>query len=132
MGRVNIDYVSTIDKVTSDKSEISRPINMVVEEVNKSITKLNEILRTLGVAINTVEFGTTSTVENVYCDFLTVQFGVAGTELTAAHGLNKIPSVIIGQKLDRAGTIYFSSNATSANIYLKSDATNMSGVLIIT
>jgi hypothetical protein len=132
MSRVNIDFVPTIDNVSADKPEISRPINKAIEEVNTAILKLNEILRVLGVAINTIEFGNTTNTENVYCSFLTFQFGIAGVELTAAHGLGRTPVAIIGQKLDRAGDIYFSSAATSANIYLKSDTTSLSGVLILT
>ncbi len=132
MSRVNVDFVPTIDNIMADKPEIARPINKAIEEVNTAIIKLNEIIRTLGVAINTVEFGNTTDSENIYCSFLTIQFGTAGTELTAAHGLGKIPVAIVGQKLDRAGHIYFSSAATSANIYLTSDTNSLSGVLIIT
>ncbi len=132
MSRVNIDFVPTIDNIIAEKPEISRPINTAIEEVNTAIIKLNEILRTLGIAVNTIEFGNTTDSENIYCNFITAQFGVAGVELTAAHGLRKVPVAMVGQKLDRAGTIYFSSAATSANIFLKSDATSMSGVLIIT
>jgi hypothetical protein len=125
--KVNVDFIPTISDLVSEEPEIQALIN----RLNIALTRLNEILRMLAVAINTVEFLSGTEAENVYCDYVTVSFGTAGTELSASHSLLKIPSAIVGTKLDRMGDMWFSKAATSTDMYLKSDTDDLSGSIII-
>jgi hypothetical protein len=121
MARVIVDYVPLIKDTEDD----------IKKGINTSLQKINEIFRLLSTGINMVEFGDGSTTENMYTDYVPVEFGVAGTELSGTHALGKIPTAIVGTKLDRAGTVYFSKAATSSSIYLKSDTDSLSGVIIV-
>jgi len=132
--RVNIDFIPAISDIivgTDTKgNKIVKPAEFL-EAINSALFRLNEILRLLGIAINTVEFGSISSTENVYCDMISVEFGVAGTELSAVHALVKVPTAIIGNKLDQPGMVYFSSTPTTGAVYLKSDTDNLSGTLVL-
>jgi hypothetical protein len=121
MARVNVDYIPLVKETEED----------LRRGVNSSFQKANEILRLMSIGINTVEFGNGTTTENVYCEYLAVQFSTAGTELTGTHTLGRTPTTIVGRKLNMAGDIYFSKAATTTAIYLKSDTDSLSGTLII-
>jgi hypothetical protein len=82
-----------------------------------TITRLNEILRIHGVAINTIEFGNRTDQENVFGDWVSVTFGAPGDELTAAHTLLRAPVAIAATRLNTAGDMYFSSAPTSSNVF---------------
>jgi len=84
-------------------------------------------------ALHSIQFGSglSGGAENIECDFATITFGVAGTELTAAHALKRVPIGMWMIKSDRVGNIYNSASADSASAYLKSDTDSLSGVLII-
>lgn len=121
MARVIVDYVPLIKDNETD----------IKKGINTSLQKVNEILRLMSTGINTIEFGDGTTEENIYCDYVSVEFGQAGVELTGTHSLNRVPTAIVGIKLDRPGAIYFSKAATTSSIYLKSDTDSLSGVIIV-
>lgn len=127
--KVNVDFIPTISDIVSD----DKGVTVLVEKLNVTFSRLNEILRSLGTAVNTIEFGDGVTADNVLGSWIPVEFSATpGEELTAAHTLQKIPHAIIGTKLDRSGHIYFSSVATSSNLYLKSDTASLSGTILVT
>lgn len=80
-----------------------------------------------------IEFGSgaASGAENIMCDFATITFSTAGTEATATHTLGRTPVGVWLIKANMPGSIYNSSAATSANVYLKCDTDNLSGVVVI-
>jgi hypothetical protein len=127
--KVNVDFIPTLSTFIIDDPKIQS----VISEINILLLRLNEIIRQLSTSVNTIEFVNSSgVVENVLCSKVDVSFGTAGTELTASHGLQKVPIAIIGTKFaGLGGNIGFSSAATSTNIYLKSDTDNLSGSIII-
>jgi len=125
MAKVIVDYIPPIKDEVEEVADVK-------ESINISFNKANEILRLLSIGINTIEFGDGTTPENVYCSYENVEFETAGTELDVEHGLGKVPTSIIGKKLDKPGEIYFSQAATSTNLYLKSDTDSLSGTIVIT
>jgi hypothetical protein len=127
MARVNLDFLPTIADIISDDAGVKK----LVERLNVIISRLNEILRFLTTAVNTVEFGDGTSGENVFCNWVAVQFGTAGVELTATHSLAKEPRAIIGSRLNLPGAIYFSTTPTSASLYLKSDTDSLSGTIVV-
>lgn len=108
------------------------PIIQLSKFDENNLNVLNQGLIFLASALNMgIEFGTETTRENVYCDVLTVQFTAASVEVTAAHGLKRTPLGAWPIKKDRIGDFYFSSAPTSANLFLTTNTTNLSAVLII-
>jgi hypothetical protein len=106
----------------------------------KSISPSSEEHHTINSFINdtvnafqSIEFGTglSGGADNVRCDFATVTFGVAGTELTASHNLRKIPIGVWMISKDSPGVIFNSTAPTSASVFLKSDTDSLSGVIVI-
>ena len=126
MARVLTDNVPT---PVEAKTEADLP--NLSESLKSQTTKLNEILRLQSIGINTIEFGDGITAENILCDFVAVQYGTAGAELSSTHGLNKTPIAIVGKKLNMPGDVYFSKAATTTTIYTKSDTDNLSGTIIV-
>jgi len=127
MAKVLQDFIPTI----SDIIDADKPTQDLTDKVNGMIHRLNEVLRTLSTAVNTIEFGDGSTAENVLGNWIGVEFSTAGVELTGTHTLNKAPQAIIGTRLDRPGSIYFSKAPSTTEIYLKSDTDSLSGRIMI-
>ena len=121
MARVLVDYIPPVDEEEQD----------IRFGVNKSINKLNEVIRLMATGINTVEYGDGTTSENMLVDYVAVTFASAGTELSAENTLRKIPTAIVGSRLTSGNDIYWSKAATTTTIYLKSGTNNLSGVVII-
>ena len=78
-----------------------------------------------------VDFGDGTIPENVSCDFVNVQFGTAGTELSAAHNLYRVPTGCWLVAQNMSGDIYTSTVPTSAYYFLKSNTNSLSGKAII-
>ena len=98
---------------------------------DENLRYLNEFIVNVVAALGAIEFGTETTGENIYCDILTVPFTAASVELTAAHGLGRVPIGAWPIKKDRIGDFYFSTAPTSANLFLTTNTASLSAVLII-
>ncbi len=109
------------------------PIIQLSKFDEKNLNVLNQGLIFLTSALNKgIEFGNeTAGAENIYCDIVTVQFTAASAEVTAAHDLDRVPLGALLVKKDRIGDFYFSSPATSANLFLTTNTASLSAVLII-
>ncbi len=94
---------------------------------------LNSFMDDVVNATSSIKFGSglSGGSENVECDFATVTFATAGTEVTASHNLGRVPVGVWLIKADHPGDIYISTTATSSYVYLKCDCDSLSGVIVI-
>lgn len=108
------------------------PLRRLYKFDEQGLKVINEFIKDVATSLDSqLDFGDGTNPENLYVSWVTVEFGAAGTEASASHTLNRTPVGVIPVWKDRAGDVYISSAATSADIYLKSDTDTLSAKLII-
>ena len=100
------------------------------------LKNLNNIIMRLTHAINSIEFGNTTSNENVWCDFITVdQSAGANVTCSAAHGLNRKPTGTIVVWQNKAAILYKPTNTTSADtstqVFFTFNTASTSAVLLL-
>jgi hypothetical protein len=80
------------------------------------LPNLNNIITRLTHAINSIEFGDTSSNENVWCEFVTVNaVSAANAVCSAAHTLNRVPAGTIVVWQDTPANMYKPTAVASAD-----------------
>jgi hypothetical protein len=109
------------------------PLEGIINFEKPSLDKLNAILRTIQIAVNTIEFGNTTISENIWCDFQIVTTPSAGGNFSVSHRLKRIPVGVIPIKC--TDFALFKTVAGSAHdsskVYLNSNVTGASATLLI-
>lgn len=126
----------TIPFVRCEDFTLSPEEEQIKYEVNRALGRIGILFQQYASALNNISLG--DNIGNaISADFNTVYdptlgaTGMAGTELSATHTLNRVPKAIIGMKLDRPGAIYLSQDPSTSYIYLKSDTDCLSATLYI-
>lgn len=95
---------------------------------------LNNILEKIYHVLNNLEFGNTTSNENIWCSMIVVNTPAgADTAFYQAHALKKVPIGVIPIWKDKAADFYAVAGSahTSTYVYLKCSAASCSAVLLI-
>ena len=100
------------------------------------LKNLNNIIMRLTHAVNSIEFGNTTSNENIWCDFITVdQSAASAVVCSAAHGLNRKPTGTIVVWQNKAAVLYKPTSPTSADtstqVFFQFDTASTSAVLLL-
>jgi hypothetical protein len=105
-----------------------------IEKFDQSgLYKLNEMLRTLVTAVNSIEIVREGTPENVFCDYKAFGTPITpNTEFSISHSLGRVPMGYIVVSQTATGNFYDGSTSnTSATLYLRCNTASVSGNIII-
>jgi len=102
----------------------------------ESVPIINNIIKRIVYAINTIEFGEpASGNENILCKFVTLACTAADEVVSASHTLGTTPHSTICTWEDKPGIWYKPTDATSADtsdtIYVLCNTANTSAVLMV-